>query len=369
MIRIITLLCLIFSVQLTAQTTVVDSFTYEGVWRNYRIFLPNGFSTSIQHPLVFNLHGYTSNAIQQELYSGFNTIADTANVVVCYPNGINNAWNIVGGFPNDVGFIDTLITVLNNQYNINLNRVYSTGLSNGGFLSNLLGCNLANRIAAIAPVAGTNVPLIHNSCSPSRQVPVLYIHGDADAIVNYNGSSGYVSAADLMNLWSTIGGCSLVTDTLLIPDISLTDFCSAEKITWHDCDSTIRVIHYKVLGGGHTWPGSSLIIGTTNQDFNASGIIWDFFSQYDLLTNSNEFISRDKIIVSPNPFQSEFQIKLPYSIESLVNIYSTDGKLIHQNRYSKEQFKLSMDLLKPGIYQLIVEYGKRKESIRIIKMN
>ncbi len=367
MIRLITLLCLFFTLQLSAQTTVVDSFTYEGVWRNYRIFLPTGFNSSVQRPLVFNLHGYTSNAIQQELYSGFNSVADTANVVVCYPNGINNAWNIVGGFPNDIGFIDTLITVINNQFNINLNRVYSTGLSNGGFLSNLLGCSLANRIAAIAPVAGTNVPLIQNSCSPSRQVPVLYIHGDADAVVNYNGSTGYVSAADLMTLWSSVDGCTSVTDTFLLPDISLTDFCRAEKITWHDCDGSVRVIHYKILGGGHTWPGSSLIIGTTNQDFNASGVIWDFFYQHELPTGSKEISSLANLKVLPNPFLSEFQIQLPYPIESIVNIYSFEGKLIHRSKHSGEQLRISADILNPGIYQLIVEYGNRKESIRIIK--
>ena len=212
-----------------AQTTSIDSIFYEGLWRNYRLFLPTGFNSSIQHPLVFNFHGYGSNAYEQEIYSGFDGIADTANVVVCYPNGINNSWNAINRSPDDVRLIDTLITVIHYSYNINLNRVYATGMSNGGFMCNYLACELSQRLAAIAPVAGTNSISVQSNCVPSRHVPVLYIHGTADATVNYLGTPLFVSAAELMELWSNSNRCSTETDTSTLADISSSDQCTAEK--------------------------------------------------------------------------------------------------------------------------------------------
>ena len=121
--KIISLVFGIINLSFTrAQTNSVDSIFYEGLWINYRLFLPAGFNTSTQYPLVFNLHGYGSNAYEQKIYSGFDVIADTAKVVVCYPNGINKSWNAFDRSPDDAGIIDTLITLLHSDYNINLNQ-------------------------------------------------------------------------------------------------------------------------------------------------------------------------------------------------------------------------------------------------------
>jgi len=351
-----------------AQTTITDSIVHNGVMRNYRLFLPNGFIASDHLPLVFNFHGLGSNALEQEAYTGFDAVADTAHVVVCYPNGINNAWNIVNSNSTDIDFVDTLITVLHNQYNINLNRVYSTGLSNGGFLSNLLGCSLSNRIAAIAPVAGTNVPLVQNTCTPSSRVPVLYIHGDADPIVNYYGTAGIVSAADLMNLWTGINHCSLISDTIQVPNISTTDNCTAEKITWHNCDSNVSVVHYRIINGGHTWPGVPFIIGTTNQDFVASSIIWEFFNRHALNTGINEIESSIISNIFPNPVYSNLFLELKNSSGSFLSIFSSDGRLIQAYATNSDNIELNMASLSPGIYFLKVVQNDRTESFRIIKI-
>jgi polyhydroxybutyrate depolymerase len=350
-----------------AQTTVIDSIIHDGVWRNYRIFLPTGFNTATPLPLVFNLHGYTSNAIQQEAYSGFDSVADTAHVVMCYPNGLNNSWNVIGGTVDDVGFIDTLITLLHNQYNINLNRVYSTGLSNGGFMSNLLGCVLADRFAAIAPVAGSNVIAVQASCSPSRHMPILYIHGTADPVVNYNGDVGYSSAADLMDLWANIDGCTQITDTVPFADISPNDGCTAERITWHGCEGNNQVIHIRIIDGGHTWPGASFTIGVTNQDFIASKVIWDFFNQYTLNTGIDNIESGNRINAFPNPFYSSTEIEIPFQAKSHVNIYSPDGRLIESSQHTGSIIQLNEEGLAPGIYFLNVSYENFSETIRILK--
>ena len=352
-----------------AQTTIRDSILYEGLWRNYRLFLPNGFNVNTQRPLVFNLHGYGSNALEQEIYSGFDAIADTADVIVCYPNGLNNSWNAFDRVPDDVGFIDSLITLLHNEYNVNLNRIYSTGMSNGGFMSNYLACELTNRFAAIAPVAGTNSVLVQASCSPSRNIPVLHIHGTADATVLYEGSTLYSSANDLMTLWSNVNGCSSNTDTVLLSDISLTDNCRAQKITWHDCNNSTQLIHYRIIDGGHTWPGSPILIGTTNQDINASGIIWNFFNQFSLTLSTENFESEsDPIKISQNPFSSFIDIDLKSSSPSIINIYSSDGKLIHSAEYSENKIHLEDDHLNPGLYFLHIFQNNLSKTFKIVKI-
>ncbi len=352
-----------------AQTNRVDSILHEGIWRNYRLFFPAGFNTSTQYPLVFNLHGYGSNAYEQEIYSGFDVIADTAKVVVCYPNGINKSWNAFDRSPDDVRFIDTLITLLHNEYNINLNRVYSTGMSNGGFMCNYLACELSQRFAAIAPVAGTNSVSVQTNCSPSRHVPVLYIHGTADATVAYTGSPLFVSAADLMELWSNANGCSTITDTILLADISLTDQCRAQRITWHDCDSNKQVIHYRIIDGGHTWPGSPLLIGVTNQDFNASGVIWNFFNQFSLNPDNDKTSSGNIKIRSQNPFTSSIEIELSVPSKSIINIYSPDGRLIQSSEHYESKIHLDEEQLAPGLYFLNAFQNNYSKTIRIVKVS
>ena len=352
-----------------SQTTTIDSIFYDGLWRNYRLFLPNGFNTISQHPLVFNLHGYGSNAFEQEIYSGFDAVADTANVIVCYPNGLNNSWNAFNRSPDDIGFIDTLITVLQNKYNINLNRLYSTGMSNGGFMSNYLACELSHRFAAIAPVAGTNSLFVQTNCSPSRHVPVLYIHGTADATVPYSGSTFFVSASEFMNLWSNINGCSTNIDTTLLSDISISDQCRAERITWHDCDSNKQVIHYRIIDGGHTWPGSPFIIGITNQDFNASAVIWNFFNQFSLTTDIDNIPVQTNIVISQNPFTSFIDISLPTSSKSTIFIYSSDGRLVQSSEHAESKIHLLEDQLSAGFYFLKIYQNNYSKTIRILKVN
>lgn len=357
---------LFLSFQSMAQTLVIDSILFDGVWRNYRLFLPTGFNANTTLPLVFNFHGYGSNALEQELYTQFDLVADTGNFLVCYPNGLNNSWNVLGGAPDDVGFTDSLITVLHSEYNIDMNRVYATGLSNGGFFSNLIACQIPDKITAIAPVAGTNTSAVQSACNPSRKVPILYIHGTNDAIVQYNGTVGYVSANALMQLWSVNNSCE-EADTVAVPNISTTDFCTAEIITWRDCDSNKQVVHYRVIDGGHTWPGAPLAIGVTNQDFNASGVIWNFFNQFSLATGINE-TEKSAINVFPNPFTSELTINLP-GTNCTVEIYSVDGRLMEKRGNVSERIIIDGKKFLTGFYLIRITTTTSAYTIPVVRAN
>src|SRR4051812_48550249 len=149
---------------ISAQTgaTIVDSINSSGIYRTYRLYKPLSYTGSQAYPLVINLHGYTSNSFQQQYYGNFMPVADTAKFLIVHPQGTKDAsnqpyWNagISSAGANDLLFLSQLIDSLKAIYNIDPNAIYSTGLSNGGFMSNYLACNLSNKIAAIAGVAGT----------------------------------------------------------------------------------------------------------------------------------------------------------------------------------------------------------------------
>ncbi len=353
-----------------AQTTVIDSFMHDNVWRNYRTFLPSGFNSSVEMPLVLNLHGYTSNAEQQELYSEFNDVADTAGVVVCYPNGINNSWNVNVGGVDDIGFLDELIDVLKTDYDINLNRVYVTGMSNGGFMTYFLACNLTNRFAAVADVTGSNTTAGQALCSPSKKIPVLHVHGTADPIVPYNGGFGIVSVDDLMNYWRDHNGCDLIPDTVPVPDIVLNDFCTAEIITWHNCDSSTRVILYRVIGGEHTWPGASIPIGITNQDFSASSVIWNFFNQYPGGTSAvNDFpIDENAISIYPNPADQWAVINVQSTVEenAELKVFDLMGKEIYTTSFTAN-CKLPTANWSSGVYFVVISSENSVWNSKFVK--
>lgn len=343
-----------FSILCPAQSTVVDSILIDTTWRNYRLYKPTGYSPQDKPPLVINMHGLGANAVQQQVYSLFDFVADTAGAMVCYPNGLNNSWNILGGAPDDVHFIDTLIAHLHAEYNINLDRVYATGMSNGGFMTHLLACQLTHRFAAIADVTGSNTTPNQAACAPSKKIPVLHVHGTADGIVPYNGSFGVVSVDNLMTYWAIHNGCDLMTDTVAIPNINSNDQCTAERITWRNCDSNTQVILYRVINGEHTWPGSPIIIGVTNQDFNASEVIWQFFDQFpDRSTGIHDGSPLTGIRMYPNPAKDIIHIS-GEATPVAVTLFDLSGKVVRSIDICDLPLQLPVGSIASGLYVMEV---------------
>jgi len=267
------------------------SFDFEGHQRNYKLFLPHNYSITNKLPLVIYLHSYGWTAQQGMNYTSLNQIADTSDFIVAYPSAIPN-WNSgVGDNPDfptpnvdDVAFINALIDTLNNHYSIDLERVYACGYSNGGFMSHKLACLLSNRIAAIASVGGVISTNTLANCNPLRAMPVLQIHGTKDPWVPFSGNMGWNSADQTVNYWTDFNHC-FSADTMFLSDIDTTDGCNVEKISYSNSTTKNKVIYYKVINGGHTWPGAGPAgypTGNTNQDFNANVVIWNFFKDFKL---------------------------------------------------------------------------------------
>lgn len=336
----------------------VDSLLHDEAYRHYRLYIPPAFADEVNLPLVFNLHGLTSNAVQQEFYSKMNEVSDTAGFIVCYPDGLNNMWN--SGFnPNstdDVGFIDVLIDELLDKYNIDLNRIYTCGMSNGGYQSYYLACELPNRFAAIASVTGTMFPAVYNSCAPNRSIPVLQIHGTNDGTVLYNGSSTATPIEQVIQFWVENNLCTAAADTMAIANIDTTDLSTAQLIKYGNCDDNSAVHFYKIFDGEHTWPGAAIdLLGITNYDFNGSEVIWNFFKQYSL---ENQILNSPidealALTISPNP-ANNFVYVDGLTNASSIKIISIDGNLIKEVKNEHQNLKIDVSALPAGLYVITV---------------
>lgn len=288
---LLSVFAVLISLAAAAQTTVIDSIQSDGLWRNYRLYLPANYNANTAlRPLVLNLHGLGSNALEQENYGDFRPIADTAGFLTVAPNGtvsiIGQYWNagFIPGGTNDVAFLSALIDTLKARYRVDAQRVFSTGMSNGGYMSYYLASYIPQKVAAIASVTGAITPANFPPPAPGRPMPVMQIHGTADATVPYTGGGNNVHIDTLVNFWVTYNGCNPTPQSTAIPNNSTTDGTTAVRFLYTGGAAGSTVEFFKVTGGGHTWPGSAFSIPgiNTNQDFSASREIWRFFRQYSL---------------------------------------------------------------------------------------
>ncbi len=351
-----------------AQTTVIDSFMVGGLMRNFRVYVPAIYNASNAVPLILNLHGYTSNAIEQEFYGNLRPIADTANFIIVHPNGTKDLngdqyWNnFDGSTVDDLGFLSALIDTISSRYTINQNRIYSTGMSNGGFMSYDLACFLSNRIAAIASVTGSIVLSHLATCNPTHPTPVMEIHGTADATVPYAGTAVFSPTESVVNYWVGYNQCDTTPAFTALPDISTTDGCTAEHYVYSGGNHGATVEFFKVLGGAHTWPGAAFTIGVTNQDFSASKEIWRFFNQYslDVLLDVKGIEEQPSHFVFPNPASNILTISDTKQGYAILDIY---GKTWLKSKGKTPQHLLDISMLPAGIYLISADNSLERFAV------
>ena len=284
------------------QQTLNESIIHDNLQRDYIIHIPSSYNVNTPIPLVFCFHGYGSNASTIMSYTNFNYISDTAGFIVVYPLGTllqgTTHWNVggwtTGSITDDVGFSISLLDSILNEYNIDDTRVYSTGMSNGGYMSFLLACQMSDKIAAIASVTGSMTPQTYNACNPQHPTPILQIHGTNDQVVPYLGDPTWTESIDnLLQYWVAYNNCDLaLIEITAIADINQFDGSTVEYIVYNGCDNFVTTEHFKIYGGDHDWPGA-----WGNMDIDASAEVWKFFSRYDIngFIGTNTFIE-DKTI-------------------------------------------------------------------------
>ncbi|WP_419996191.1 alpha/beta hydrolase family esterase [Streptomyces boninensis] len=267
----------------TPGTSADHTLTSGGRERGYRLHLPADYAAKKDWPVVLAFHGRGNAAATTEEFSKLSTLP----AIVAYPEGVvddegKQAWQ---GAPysvpgvDDVAFTGDLLDALQATLCTDERRVYATGKSNGAGLTGLLACRMADRITAIAPVAGAFYPGTGQDCAPSRPVPVLEFHGTGDATIPYGGDAdrGLPAVRDWAAGWAARNGCeSRIPDRTTAPDITVAG--------WTDCDRGAEVRHVAVTDGGHTWPGADSYSGGgyVTQSIEAHEVLWDFVRDYRL---------------------------------------------------------------------------------------
>jgi polyhydroxybutyrate depolymerase len=247
----------------------------DGRLRDYRLYRPPALDTTKPAPLVVVLHGTPIDAAAFEDVLHFQSEASAAGFLAVYPDGCNEDWN-QGGGSYDVHFISKVLDRLETELQIDQSRVYVTGGSSGGFMAYRLVCDLADRIAAVASVAGS---MWWTDCQPARPIAILEMHGTADANVPYDGGhstyrNGMVMppVATVIQRWVSLDGC---TGNPANSQVGIT-----KTSLWTSCKGGAVVRLDTVVGGHHTWFGSTFDPVPGEPDSNT--VVWNFLKQFQL---------------------------------------------------------------------------------------
>lgn len=272
------------------------SLQHEDSKRTYIVHVPPSYDPRKPTPVVLAYHGASMIAEQMPWLTNLSKKADRAGFVVVYPNGtgVIQTWN-AGLFPSkngknkpdDVGFTVKMLDDLEAVLNVDKKRIYATGMSNGGMMCYRLAAELSDRIAAIAPVAGT---MALDKPEPKRPVPVLHIHGTADTLVPFEGwgvkKSTFMKVLgveDTISAWVKLNRCE--QDPLVEKLPTPKDKLEVTKKTYRPLKAGAEVVLCVVQGGGHTWPGGLALgglLGACTYNISATDALWEFFQKHSL---------------------------------------------------------------------------------------
>jgi polyhydroxybutyrate depolymerase len=302
-------LILILSISIFPQEEVdlqFHSFFHNGIERTYYLHLPRNFSGSTSFPLVMILHGGKGDGRKIAENFGFNKIADREGFVAVYPNGIDSRWNDGRGATfnkkegieniDDVGFLSSLIDTMIANYKIDANRVFITGVSNGGMMTFRLGCEITSKLTAIAPVIANISKNIVGSCAPKSFLPVLIMNGTDDPLVPWKGGQvkflwremgEVLSTENSVRFWVEHNKCFEKPVKETLPDTDPEDDSRVIVVIYKNKENNVEVVLYAIVGGGHNIPGGntpdiSFLLGNKNNDINAAEVIWKFFKNVPL---------------------------------------------------------------------------------------
>jgi polyhydroxybutyrate depolymerase len=262
------------------------------------VHVPAGYTGTTRIPLVLNMHGSGSDAVEEEALTGMNATSDADGFVVAYPQGLipdgtGFDWNVPGvplfggravpaNAPNDMSFLVSLVGDLEHRYCIDPKRVYATGISGGGRTASQLACDASSVFAAVAPVSGLRRP---TPCPATRAVPVVAFHGTADPVDPYNGNGQAYwtySVPQAAQYWAQQNGCSSAP-------VASQPASGATLTSYGGCPQGASVELYTLIGEGHEWPGGpklskavTSVLGPQTNAVDADSVMWAFFAAHPL---------------------------------------------------------------------------------------
>ena len=259
--------------------TNAQTIVHDGINREYILYIPKSYDGTSAVPLMLNFHGFGDNASSFINYADMRPLAEADTFILVYPQGscLNGSshWNAcpLGGDnksnADDFGFVEAMINEISSRYNIDMDRVYAAGYSNGGMMAYGLANYKSDLIAAVASVSGAMLDCIGTTTHP---MPVVDFHGTSDGVLPYNGGDGWNSVQSTLNHWINFN------NTTTTPTVSTDNSggMTIEHYVYDQGDSLVSVEHYKYIGGDHVW------FSSTFQGKNTSELVWDFVSRYDI---------------------------------------------------------------------------------------
>jgi polyhydroxybutyrate depolymerase len=252
-----------------------QTIIHDGINREYVLYIPNSYDGTSAVPLMLNFHGFGGSASDYMNYADMRSVAESDTFILVYPQGScsdgSSHWNPcpVGGdnksTADDIGFVESMINEISSQYNVDMERIYAAGYSNGGMMAYGLAHYKSDLIAAVASVSGV---MLDCTGPTSHPMPVVHLHGTSDGVLPYNGGDGWNSTQSTLEHWINFN------NTVLTPTVISDN--NIEHYVYDQGDSLVSVEHYKYIGGDHVW------FSATFQGQNTSELVWNFVSRYDI---------------------------------------------------------------------------------------
>lgn len=282
--------------------------TFDGLARRYIVHVPPGYDGKNALPVVIMFHGGGGKARGAMSETGWSAKADRENFLAVYPEGVARdparhasfarnpqTWNdgstrmalaAVQKNIDDVGFVNAMLDDLSTRLRVDPRRLYATGFSNGASMAFRTGRELAARLAAIAPVAGSDWL---DQPAPARPIPLLYITGTQDPLNPIDGGPIHIGAKsagtkppvrEFIEKWVRMLGCAPQPHVIYDRD-------GVRGAAYRDCRDHAEVVFYTVAGMGHFWPGGmshlpERVIGQSSDAINATDVIWEFFRKHPM---------------------------------------------------------------------------------------
>ncbi|HEX4887688.1 MAG TPA: alpha/beta fold hydrolase [Luteibaculaceae bacterium] len=375
-----------------AKAQITDSILHQGYQRKFMVHLPDNYQPGVALPLVISLHGGSGNMVNAQGFSRLNPVADKNGFIVAWPQGIGSA---PPGFSwadgrntsadqmgiDDVGFIHALIDTLKVRFQLDTQRIYACGFSNGGFMVQRLACETPERFAAMASLGSSMDTVRFQTCLPSKPVPMAFFNGTSDPAMPYEGGVmqnpqvlPVVPVDSVVQRWVKHNSCQQAEPVVMIPDSLAADESTAEFYRYTQCDCAADVWFYKLINGGHTWPGvyvasQAAVLGNTNLDIDGSTELWRFFSPFKRCAANEVGIESQTLAafsLYPNPAENTLHIDGLFEplTELKIILYSSTGQILATLAGSKT---IDIEFLETGLYHLQIDYRGNRIQKRFAK--
>ena len=333
----------------------IQTFEWQGVQRQYLIRTPSQQENAI--PVMFFLHGLGDNITHLDGQFHFSQIAEQLGWAIVVPQALNEGlgtmWNagLMSSNTDDSGFLMALLDTLAEPYQLNLDSVFFTGFSMGGFMTHRMAIEHGDRIAACAPVSGL-ITFSMSNLTPVAPVRMLHIHGTSDLVVGYDGNSQYFGGTlglgvdAILNYWKNANDCTDEPKIDSLPDLHNDGLRFIRYI--YNCGTELQ--HLKVIGGSHNWYNNS-----NQYDISYLDEIYSFFKGNAGIDGVQE-VGLGDLHVWPNPSKGRVEVELKEP--TTIVVMNLQGQVLVQKQMEAGRSQINLSHLATGLYLVKTQEGR-----------